>query len=115
MTEALGIEVSPTTDVRGGLQQSDVCITCTPSKKPFIRREDITRGMFIAAIGADSPDKQELDPELVASSKIVADLRSQSITVGETHHAIAAGLMLPEHVHAELVQIIIGKISGRTT
>ena len=112
MTEALGIEVSPTTDLRGALQQSDVCITCTPSKKPFIRREDVPRGMFIAAIGADSPDKQELDPELVASSKIVADLLAQSIAVGETHHAIAAGLMRPEQVYAELGQIITGKIPG---
>ena len=115
MTKDLGIDVSPVIDLSAALRHSDVCITCTPSRRAFIRCADIPPGMFIAAIGADSPDKQELDPQLVASSTVVADLRAQSITVGEAHHAIAAGLMRPEQLHAELGQIIAGKSCGRTS
>ena len=52
---------------------------------------------------------------MVACSKIVADLRAQSASVGETHHAIAGGLLEPAHVHAELGEILLGRIPGRTS
>lgn len=114
MSEDLQLEIVPAENLESALAQSDVCVTCTPSKAPFVRREWIPEGMFIAAVGADSPDKQELDAALVASAKVVADLRAQSIAVGEIHHAIAQGLMSAGQVHAELGEIITGKIPGRT-
>jgi ornithine cyclodeaminase/alanine dehydrogenase len=70
--------------------------------------------LWIAAVGADSPAKQELDAELVAASKVVADLTAQVVTVGETHHAVKAGLMSAGQVHAELGDIVVGKRPGRT-
>jgi ornithine cyclodeaminase/alanine dehydrogenase len=114
MSKELGISVVPTVESGTAIQQSDALITCTPSRSPFIRRPDVPPGMFIGAIGADSPAKQELDADLVAASTIVADLASQATTVGETHHAIEAGLMRPDQVHAELGDIIAGKRPGRT-
>jgi alanine dehydrogenase len=113
MQRTLGIEVTPAADLPEALLQSDVCITCTPSKSPFIHREHIPSGMFIAAVGADSPDKHELDVSLVAASKVVADLKAQSIAVGETHHAIQAGLLRPDQVYAELAEIVAGRAPGR--
>jgi ornithine cyclodeaminase/alanine dehydrogenase len=115
MTAELGIDVVATSELRQALRRSDVCVTCTPSKAPLVEREDIPSGMFIAAVGSDSPDKQELDAGLVAAVKVVADLRTQVVAVGETHHAIAAGLMRPDQIHAEIGEIIAGKVSGRTT
>jgi ornithine cyclodeaminase/alanine dehydrogenase len=114
MTRALGIEVSAVADLGYALSNSDVCVTCTPSKTPFIHREDIPSGMFLAAVGSDSPDKQELDSDLVAAVKVVADLRAQVIAVGETHHAIDAGLMDPGQIHAEIGEIIAGNAPGRS-
>jgi alanine dehydrogenase len=111
----LGIEVTASDDLSDSLRCSDVCVTTTPSKSPFLRREWIPPGMFIAAVGADSPDKQELDADLVAASKVVADIRSQSSAVGETHHAIAAGRMTAAGIYAELGDIAAGKILGRTS
>lgn len=114
MTRELGIPITPASDLAAALERSDVCVTCTPAKAPFVRRENIPDGMFIAAVGADSPDKQELDPELVASAKLVTDLRAQAVHVGETHHAVALGLLDPRQIHAELGEIIAGKRTGRT-
>lgn len=115
MTELLAMEVAPTPDLPAALGQSDVCVTCTPSRSPFLRRDWVPPGMFIAAVGADSPDKQELDADLVASCLVVADLRAQSAAVGESHHAIRGGLMTAEAIHAELGQIIAGMAKGRTS
>ena len=114
MTRELGIKIMPVSDLGPALERSDVCVTCTPAKIPFIRREYIPAGMLIAAVGADSPDKQEIDAHLIADSKLVTDLREQAVNVGETHHAIAQGLLDPRQIHAELGEIIAGQRTGRT-
>jgi alanine dehydrogenase len=100
-------------DLPTALQQSHIVVTCTPSKEPFIHAGDIMPGTFIAAVGADNEDKQELFPDLVASSKIVVDLAEQSAAIGELHHAIRHGLITCEAIHAELGFIIAGKKYGR--
>jgi alanine dehydrogenase len=95
------------------LRQSQVCVTCTPSRQPFIRAGDIMPGTFIAAVGADSEVKQELCSDLLASCKIVADFAEQTACIGELHHAIRQGKLTPGDIHAELGEIIAGKKPGR--
>jgi alanine dehydrogenase len=113
MSTRLGFEVKATRDLPAALRESDVCVTCTPSKRAFVEIQDVRAGSFIAAVGADSPEKQELDPQLTASSKLVADLAAQCAEIGELHHALAAGLMRVENVHAELSEVVAGRKPGR--
>jgi alanine dehydrogenase len=96
----LGIRVSVATDLPAALRESDVCVTCTPSRRPFVFRDDVPPGVFIAAVGADNRGKQELEPALVASSTLVVDVLEQCAEIGELQHALAAGLMRRESVHA---------------
>ncbi|HEX6180443.1 MAG TPA: ornithine cyclodeaminase family protein [Chitinophagaceae bacterium] len=109
------VEIIPVsaTDLQQALRNSQICITCTTSNKPFISTDDILPGTFIAAVGADSEEKQELFPELVASSKIVVDIAQQCATIGELNHAIKKGLITVDNIHAELGQIIAGLKPGR--
>jgi alanine dehydrogenase len=114
MTDELKILVSPVTDIGAATSASDMIVTCTPATKAFLCLDDVRPGAFIAAVGADSPNKQELDARLVASSVVVTDVRQQSATVGEVHHAIVAGLMRPEDIRAELGEVITGRRVGRS-
>jgi alanine dehydrogenase len=100
-------------DLPNALRESQICITCTPSRQPFICTEHIAPGTFIAAVGADSEEKQELFPELLASNKVVVDVSDQCSVIGELHHAIEKGLMTGSDVHAELGSVIAGKKTGR--
>jgi alanine dehydrogenase len=113
MSQELEIDVRPTRDLRLALSESDVCVTCTPSRRFFLGREHVRPGTFVAAVGADSPEKQEIDPRLVASSKLVTDIRAQCASIGELHHALAEGLMSMENVHAELGEVVAGTKPGR--
>jgi len=115
MSVQLQFDVRPVANLALAIHVSDVCITCTPAKEFFIHKDDVSAGTFIAAVGADSPDKQELDPALLASSKLVVDILDQCERVGELHHAIAAGLMTRENVHAEIGEIVAGTSSGRSS
>ena len=115
LSRELKIDIEPVRDLPSAIQKSDVCVTCTPAKEFFVRKEDVAPGTFISAVGADDAHKQEIDPALIASAKVVADSLEQSCTIGDTHHAIARGLMRKEDVCAELGEIVAGKKSGRTT
>jgi ornithine cyclodeaminase/alanine dehydrogenase len=111
----LGIEVIPVSDLKTALAQSDVCVTATPSRKYFIRRDDVPTGLFLSAVGADSPDKQELDPELVANASVFGDLLDQCASVGEFHHALEQGLVSRADFRGELGELITGRKPGRTS
>jgi ornithine cyclodeaminase/alanine dehydrogenase-like protein (mu-crystallin family) len=115
MAAELRIEVLPVTDLPGALRESDVCITCTSSRRPFLMPEPVRAGTFVAAVGADNPLKQELDPRLFASNKVVVDVLEQCAAIGDLHHAIAAGVIGRSDVHAELGSIVAGRKPGRTS
>jgi ornithine cyclodeaminase/alanine dehydrogenase len=111
----LQIPVEQTSDLREAMKRSDVCVTCTPSTRFFLKQEYVRPGTFIAAVGADSETKQELEPELLARNKTVVDIVEQCASIGELHHAIACGLMTKEQVHAELGAVVAGTKPGRTS
>jgi alanine dehydrogenase len=110
-----GIDVEVVSDLRTAARQSDVCVTCTPSKHAFFKTDFVASGTFIAAVGADNPEKQELEPGLLGQSKIVVDVLEQCAAIGELHHAIDAGLASREDIHAELGEVIAGVKPGRTS
>jgi ornithine cyclodeaminase/alanine dehydrogenase len=115
MASELGIEVVPVGDLREAVAESDVCVTCTPSREFFLERDWVRPGTFVAAVGADSPGKQEIEPTLLASSTVVADILDQCVHVGDLQHPIGSGLMTRDDVHAELGEVIAGKRPGRTS
>jgi len=113
MTEFTGMEIVASHSIEEATRDSDIIITCTPSRKHFIRKDMVKEGTFIAAVGSDSPGKQELDPRLIADSKLVVDIARQCLEVGDSHHAVAGGFMKPEDIFAEMKEIIGGRMPGR--
>ena len=103
----------------GGLnaaaEETSIWVTCTPARRWYLGRAHVAAGAFVAAVGADNPEKQEIEPELLASSAVVADVLEQCATMGDLHHAIQAGLMRREDVRAELADVVSGKRAGRTS
>jgi ornithine cyclodeaminase/alanine dehydrogenase len=105
--------IEPVRSLPGAIQRSDVVVTCTPAIEFYVHKEDVAPGTFIAAVGADDSHKQEIDPVLLSSAKVVADSLEQVCSIGDTHHAIAEGLMRKEDVYAELSEVVAGKKAGR--
>ena len=109
----LKIPVTAVADLAPAVRQSDICVTCTPSRQPLLRSVDVRPGTFVAAVGADNPQKQELDLALMAQSKIVCDMLEQCAVMGDLHHALDAGVVTRANVHAELGEVVAGKKPGR--
>ena len=104
----LRIELSTAPDLARAVGESDVCVTCTTSRTPVLLKADVPAGMFVAAVGADHPEKQELDPALMAAATVVTDVTEQCAAIGDLHHAIAAGVMQSSDVYAELGEVAAG-------
>lgn len=115
MSDELDVEVEASRNLHRSSGESDVCVTCTPSRRPLLMREDVRPGTFVAAVGADNPLKQEIDPLLMASGKIVVDVLEQCAAIGDLHHALAAGAVTKDDVYAELGEVIAGRKLGRAS
>ncbi|MEJ7809577.1 MAG: ornithine cyclodeaminase family protein [Gemmatimonadaceae bacterium] len=113
MSRELGVEVVATRDLGAATRRSDICVTCTPSRRWLLGRGDVGPGTFVAAVGADSPDKQEIEPALLAEYVVVADVLDQCATIGDLHHALDAKLMRREDVRAELAEVVADRKPGR--
>jgi alanine dehydrogenase len=111
----LNLEASVAASPAEAAATADVCVTCTPSRHAFLKREHVRPGTFIAAVGADNPEKQEIDPDLLAGSKIVTDVMEQCAEIGDLHHALKVGVVSLADVHAELAEVVAGTKPGRTS
>ena len=92
---------------------SDVILCCTTSRWPYLTASCVTSGTFIAAVGADCAGKAEIDPPLMARSRVFTDMTDQCLVMGDLRSAVAAGTMRREDVVAELGQLVIGAARGR--
>lgn len=115
LSAELGIAIKALDQLGDKVLQSDICVTCTPSKQFFLKPEHIAPGTFVAAVGADNEEKQELDPTLLGRSKVVVDLVDQCATIGELHHALEQKVMTKDQVYAELGEVVAAAKPGRTS
>lgn len=110
-----GIAVNAVGDHRQAARASDIIVTCTPSRDPILSADDLPRGVFVAAVGADSEEKQEIDAAALAECAVIGDIIEQCATIGELHHALAAGLMSLSDVRSDLAGIVSGERPGRVS
>ncbi len=113
MANELGIAVIVASSLAAAARQSDIVVTCTTARRWILGRGDVMPGAFVAAVGADHPEKQEIEPALMAESTVVVDVLEQCEHMGDLHHAIAAGAMTRDDVSADLAQVVSGRKTGR--
>ena len=102
---------SPGNAVRG----ADIVCCCSPSLEPRVMLGDLKSGVHINAFGADSPGKQEVDPQVLTRSKIVIDNLEQCSLGGEIHKSLQSGLISTKDIYAEIGEIVLGEKPGRTS
>jgi ornithine cyclodeaminase/alanine dehydrogenase-like protein (mu-crystallin family) len=113
MAAELRLDIVAVPELGNATATSDIWITCTTAHHWFLGRQHVAAGAFVAAVGADNPEKQEIEPELLAENVVVADVLEQCAAIGDLHHALDARVMQRHDVRAELADIVTGRIVGR--
>ena len=116
MTERLKIPVEAVNSPEAAVRDADIVVTSTNSTKPVVEGRWLSPGTHINAIGANFPQKRELDSDAVARAAIIAvDSREQSkIEAGDLIQAFAGDEEKWSRVR-ELSDIAAGRTPGRTS
>lgn len=101
-------------DARAAVERADIVVTVTASREPLVEADWVRPGTHVSAMGADSPDKQELSVELLGRSSLFADVPEQSVTIGEFRAAAASGMIGPADI-VPIGAVMAGRAKGRTS
>jgi alanine dehydrogenase len=115
MTEQLGFPVVAVASAQEAVHGADIVVTATNSTDPVLDGSWLTPGMHINAIGANFPQKHELDGTAVRRCDIIAaDSREQSkIEAGDLIQMYGDDKRRWDNV-IELAEIVAGKVPGRS-
>jgi alanine dehydrogenase len=115
MTSKLGIAVTAVSTAEQATRGADIVVTSTTSTNPVVEGRWLAAGTHINAIGANFPQKHELDAEAIRRCDlIVADSREQSkIESGDLIQMYGDDSRRWTNV-VEFAEIVSGKAPGRT-
>jgi ornithine cyclodeaminase len=115
MSAVLDVEIIQAASIADVVGRSDVVVTTTPAKSPFLEANWLHPGLHITAMGSDAEEKNELAPAILSNADLlVCDRKSQVFRLGEHHHALEAGLISENDDIVEMGEITAGRHPGRT-
>lgn len=113
-SKELGVQVVPVNSAEEAVKGSDIVATSSTSKTPVFNGEWLDEGTHINAVGSHSPDARELDVTTIKRAKVIVDSREAALKeAGDLMIPISQGIIAPDHVFAELGEIVTGKKVGR--
>ena len=111
----LNIEIEVQSNLEESVKASRLIITTTSAKEPILKVDWIQSGTHITSVGSDTPEKCELDFNILSKADIiVADSIEQNLIRGEIHQAIKHKA-INENQLIEIGEIFDGTKTGRTT
>jgi alanine dehydrogenase len=114
MSARLKLPVKSAANAEEAVRDADIVITSTTSTNPVVEGRWLKKGTHINAIGANFPQKRELDTEAVERCAVIAvDSREQSkLESGDLIQVFGQDDQRWNRV-AELADIVVGKVPGR--
>ena len=109
-------DIRVTRTPKEAIQNADIICTATTSSQPIFDDHDVKSGTHISAIGAYTPEMQELPTETVARAKIIVDsYATVKAEAGDIVKAIHTGAITEANIHGELGELVLGNKNGRET
>lgn len=94
---------------------ADVICTLTAATEPVIHGDWVGPGTHVNLVGSSGPGPVEVDSALVVKSRYIADsTASARDAAAEFLVARDAGLVTDDHVVAEIGEVLLGRVPGRT-
>ena len=104
------------TNDRAVLKDVDIICTATNSEKPLFYKKHLKAGTHINAIGSFQPQMQEIDPQIVRSSRIFLDDKEACINEsGDLLKAFKDPAGPHDNIIGEIGEYLLNRIAGRTS
>ena len=110
-------EVGAYVQIEQAVREADVICACTHSPEPVVRREWLRPGTHVNSVGYNTAGR-EIDAATFRDALLVVESRAAALAKppagsNDIAMAIAEGAMTPDHVHAELGELVSGARPGR--
>ena len=116
MKHQVSFAVEPVQTVAQACEPADLIVTTTTARAPIVKREWIKPGSHLNLVGACVPNAREADGETMAAASLFVDSRESALNeAGDYILAAQEGLIGPEHIRAELGEVLSGAKPGRSS
>jgi ornithine cyclodeaminase/alanine dehydrogenase-like protein (mu-crystallin family) len=100
--------------VEAAVRDADLIVTATSSREPVLRREWIAPGAHLNVVGASVATAREVDTPSMAAARLFVDRRESTLNeAGDYLIAAREGAIGPDHIVAELGELLTGAAQGR--
>ncbi len=115
MTAKLGVPVEAASTAEDVVRQSEILVTATTAVNPVVSGAWLAKGTHINAVGANFPQKRELDSEAVnrASAIFVDSCEQAKMEAGDLIQTFESAPDRWDSVK-EFAELLAGRVEGRT-
>jgi len=115
MQPQFSLPIEPVENAEAATRDADIIVTATTSREPVLKREWISSGAHINAIGTFSPKAREIDTATMVDATLFVDARESAWNEAGDYIIPAEERAIgPQHIRAELGEVLIGSHPGRT-
>lgn len=116
MRRSFSFPLEPVESVEEALLGADIIVAATTAKEPVIHRQSISPGVHLNVVGSSTPNAREVDTATMAGCSLFVDRRESTINeAGDYLFAAREGAIGPDHIRAELGEVLTGDKPGRTS
>ena len=111
-----GLDAQPVGSAEAAVRGLDVVCAATTTKEPVILADWLEPGMHVNSVGANAPVKREVEAAAFSRCRVVLDFRDQVLgEAGDLMAAIRDGAFREDQLHAELGDVVVGRVAGRSS
>lgn len=112
--ERFHLDATAAPTARDAVRDAQVVCTCTSAAEPVLAGEWLSPGTHVNAVGASTPNAREVDSPLVAAARLYVDRRESALKEpGDILVPLQERAITPEHIVAEIGELLVGRGGGR--
>lgn len=109
-------QIEPVESNEAAIRGADMIVTVTTTREPVVNREWISPGAHLNAVGTFSFNAREIDTATMKAATLFVDRRESALNeAGDYLIAANEGAIGPDHIRAELSEVVAGDHPGRTS
>lgn len=115
MASRFTFPIEPVESVEAAVRGADMIVTATTAVEPILRREWLAPGTHLNVVGSSIPTTREVDTATMAAASLFVDRRESTLNeAGDYLFAMREGAIGPEHIRAEIGEVLTATKPGRT-
>jgi alanine dehydrogenase len=116
MTGHVTARLEATDTAEAAVRGADLIVLATSAPTPVVEHAWVADGAHVVSVGACRPDQREMAPDLVARGRLFVDSRAAALVEsGDVVMGIKEQRFKDTHIAGELGEVVLGRVSGRTS